>query len=162
LATRPVTSPPLSALPKPAVRVASVAAQPPPAAAVSPLLDTRLARAAHRLLAGLGTSRGSVAAVLEDAHVRGVPQDPEQSPVQLYLRAVMGADPNVRSVRLDAGAVVLDPRAWWRPPVTVPVPAVVHEFSAIFDAGCYPGLIREDHRADWIHRVPGPSSKRVE
>ncbi len=140
-----------------------------------PLFDTRFAREVRRLVAGLGTSRRSVAAALEATGVRAAPGDAACSPVGIYLGAVIGADPNVKSVKTDGRTVVVELRAWWRPDVTVSLPAAVREFAAAFDARFYPGLVRTDRAehadradagraertdrgdADGVHRVPGPA-----
>lgn len=132
-----------------------VAAAPPPATFAAPLLDTRLAREVRYLLATLGASRGSVARALEGAGVRAAPNDPGGSPVERFLSVVVGADPNVKAVRVLPDAVVVELRAWWRPTVTVPLPAVVEDFKVAFDAGCYPALLREEYRTDGIDHLHG-------
>ncbi len=135
-----------------------VAAPPPPPTPGSPLFDTRLAREVRRLLGTLGATRGSVAVALEAAGVRAAPNDPERSPIGLFLLAVIGADPGVKYVRIDPDAVVVDLRAWWRPTVTVPLPPVVHDFRMAFDAGCYPALLREEFRPHDVDHQQGSDS----
>ena len=120
-----------------------LAAAPPAPTASAPLFDTGLATELRGLLGTLGSSCGSVATALEAAGVRATPGDPHRSPVGLFLSAVVGADPTVKAVRVRGDAVVVDLRAWWRPTVTVPLPPVVVEFRAAFDAGCYPALLRD-------------------
>lgn len=121
-----------------------VAAPPVQLASPSPLFDTQVARGVRRLLGALGTSPGSVAAALEGAGVRGSLGDRAGSPAALYLRAVVGADPEVRSVTVGGAEVAVDLRAWWRPDVTVALPQIVHDFTVAFDAGCYPALLRDE------------------
>jgi hypothetical protein len=137
-------------------------APPVPPSSASQLLDTRFARELRHLLAALGTTSGSVAAGLEAAGVRAAPEDPARSPLALFLTAVVGADPNVQGLRVRPDAVVVELRAWWRPPVTVFLPPVVHEFSAAFDAGCYPALLRDGRRPGGADRARGADAERGE
>lgn len=113
-----------------------------------PLVETRPAREVRRLVASLGTTRGEVALALERHGVRSVPH--QRGPVATYLEAVIGADPNVKSVVVDAESVVVELRAWWRPSVVVKLPPVVREFTVAFDECCYPRLLADGHgvRAD--------------
>ncbi len=123
---------------------------------VLPHFETRLAREVHRLVTDLGTSRRSVASALEAAGVRAAPDDAARSPVAIYLGAVIGSDPKVKSVRTDGRTVVVELRAWWRPAVTVVVPTAVREFTAAFDARCYPALLcRDDQRRKRAGRTEG-------
>lgn len=108
---------------------------------------TRLSRELDLLLASLGPTRGDVAAALEAAGVRATPRDARCTPVAFFLQAVVGADPNVRSVTVDASSVVVELRAWWRSDVVVDLPPVIHEFTAAFDEGCYPALLPPRPRA---------------
>ena len=108
--------------------------------------EMRTARDVGRLLWSLGASRSSVAASLEMVGVRAASRDPFGSPVDRYLHAVVGADPNVKSVRIEAGVVVVRLQGWWRSVVTVPLPTVVQEFASAFDAGCYPALLQRQTR----------------
>jgi hypothetical protein len=122
------------------------------AAAPSTLLrsefgETRLAQEIGLLLASLGSTPGELAGSLESAGVRARPGDPAGSPVRLFLAAVVGADPNVKSVQVDGDALVVDLRAWWRPTISVPVPPVVRSFEGAFEAGCYPSLEPGEGRA---------------
>jgi hypothetical protein len=132
-----------------------LAAAPPPPTSAPPLMETRLAREIRSLLGTLGTTRGAVASTLEAAGVRATPGEAGASPVGLFLTAIVGSDPNVKSVRLGAGALVVDLRAWWRPAVTVPLPAVVEDFQVAFDAGCYPSLLREECRLNGLDGLTG-------
>jgi hypothetical protein len=110
------------------------------------LRPTRLSREVHQLLATLGTTRGEVAATFEAAGVRAVPGDAQHTPVSLFLGAVIGADPNVKSVTVDERTVAVEMRAWWRSGVVVDLPPVVHDFMAAFDECCYPALLPPAHR----------------
>lgn len=148
--------------PAPSTLPRYVAAAPLPVSSPVPLFDTRLAREVRALLATLGTSPGSVAAALEAAGVRAVPGNGDFAPLGLYLTAVVGSDPNVKAVRVQSGAVVIDLRAWWRPTVTVPLPGVMHEFKTAFDAGCYPSVLRDPFRPDGADHMPGADSDRSE
>jgi hypothetical protein len=127
-----------------------LAAAPTSPTTPSPLFDTRFASEVRRLVGTLGASRESVAAALEAAGVRAVRKDWQRSPVVLYLGAVIGADPDVKTVKVAPDAVVVDLRAWWRPVVTVPLPEAVRAFSIAFDAGCYPTLVCDEFKPDGI------------
>lgn len=106
-----------------------------------PFVETRLTREMRRLVASLGASRADVAVTLERHGVRAHPH--ERGPVAYFLEAVIGADPDVKSVAVDGESVVAELRAWWRSTTVVPLPAVVGEFTAAFDAGCYPRLVSD-------------------
>ncbi|MGH9099709.1 MAG: hypothetical protein ACRDV8_05695 [Acidimicrobiales bacterium] len=108
------------------------------------LLATRVAREVSKLVGDLGATRGEVAHALEKAGVRAAPGDPARSPVGLYLGAVVGADPSVTTVAIEGASVVVELRARVRAVVTVPLPAVVHDFTVAFDARCYPALLSAD------------------
>lgn len=110
------------------------------------LRPTRLSREVRQLLATLGTTRGEVAASFEAAGVRAVPRDAQHTPVSLFLEAVIGADPNVKSVTVSEHSVALEMRAWWRSEVVVDLPPVLHDFMAAFDECCYPALLPPAHR----------------
>lgn len=138
-----------------------VAAPPPPPTNGSPLFDTRLARDVRRLLETLGATRESVATALEVAGVRAAPRDSERSPINLFLGAVIGAHPDVKCVRTDGEAVIVDLRSWWRPTVAVPLPQAVHDFRVAFDAGCYPALLRDEFPDD-VDRPHGPDAERAD
>lgn len=109
--------------------------------------NTRLSREVRRLLAALGPTSGAVAASLEAAGVRAAPKVAEHTPITAYLSAVIGADPNVKSVEVDGQSVVVELRAWWRPAVVVDLPPAVREFTTAFDQCCYPGLLPPGHPA---------------
>jgi hypothetical protein len=165
----PVTQPPP---PEPGVVLVPGVVPPPPvqgvmhATRMGPLTGiaapgggyrpTRLSREVGHLLASLGQTRSEVAAALEAAGVRATPRDTPLTPVALFLCAVIGADPNVKSVTVDGCSVVVELRAWWRPDVVVDLPSVIHDFLVAFDECCYPALLAPDrypgHRPD---RPPG-------
>lgn len=116
--------------------------------------ETRLTQELGRLFASLGSTPGELAGSLEGAGVRAQPGDPAASPVRLFLAAVVGADPNVKALRVEGGELVVDLRAWWRPTVSVPLPPVVRSFEIAFEAGCYPSLAPGERRGG--HRACGP------
>jgi hypothetical protein len=111
-----------------------------------PFVETRLAREVRRLIDSLGTTRSEVAMTLERHGVRAAPG--RRGPVACFLEAVIGADPNVKSVAVDPQAVVVELRAWWRPAVVVTQPCVVRAFTIAFDAGCYPRLLPTGYPAN--------------
>lgn len=121
-----------------------------------PFTETRLTREVRRLVASLGKVRSDVASALGNAGVRAVPRG--RGPVACYLEAVIGADPNVKSVVVGTDSVVVDLRAWWRPTVVVKLPGVVADFTAAFDAGCYPGLMSNGWSAGQVDRAGVPES----
>ncbi|HEX4243952.1 MAG TPA: hypothetical protein VHY77_00175 [Acidimicrobiales bacterium] len=98
------------------------------------------------LLAGLGTSRGEVAASLCDAGVWGTRNDPRCCAVASYLGAVLGADPRVRSLTTGQSQVkiIVNGRVRLLPSsvVRVPLPPSVAQFIVAFDRGVYPMLVR--------------------
>lgn len=108
-------------------------------AAGGPFVETRLAREVRGLLAALGSTRGEVALTLERHGVRAPPG--VHGPLACYLEAVVGADPHVKSVVVDADAVGVELRSWWRPAVVVEFPSAVRSFEVAFDALCYPRLL---------------------
>ena len=113
----------------------------------APFGNTRLSRGVRQLVSTLGSTRGDVAAVLEAAGVRAAPRDAERTPVSVYLATVIGADPHVKSVKVDDRSVVVQMHAWWRSDVVVDLPPVVQQFTAAFDESCYPALLPPGPRA---------------
>jgi hypothetical protein len=61
----------------------------------------QLKRQVGDLLVGLGTTADEVASSLGASGVRGTPRSNRTCPVALYLSAIMGADPRVRSVTIE-------------------------------------------------------------
>lgn len=95
------------------------------------------------LLADLGHTSNEVARTLEDGGVRGTPGDVRGCAVALYLNAVLGAEANVRSVRVDRTSVrVLRGRP--RISLSITMPEAVRTFVHAFDRRLYPELIRGD------------------
>jgi hypothetical protein len=94
------------------------------------------------LLTSLGNTADAVAASLEAAGVRGVSANPRGCAVAVYLGAVIGADPQVRSVKVGRAEVVITPKRWWGRSIVVPIPPPAREFVVAFDAGRFPKLLR--------------------
>ena len=103
-------------------------------------------RYATGLLASLGGNVDAVASTLEGAGVRGVSANPRDCAIAVYLGAVVGSDPQVRSVKVGRAEVVITPRRWWGRSVVVPLTPAAREFVAAFDAGRFPGLLRSGCR----------------
>jgi hypothetical protein len=98
------------------------------------------------LLTGLGTGPDEVAESLLAAGVSGVPMDNRRCAVALYVSALMGGDPRVRSVNVGRCSLLLDTAA---PPefhpsgrLLVQLPKPVRQFVAAFDTRHYPEVIR--------------------
>jgi hypothetical protein len=98
------------------------------------------------LLSELGTGPDQVAQSLQAAGVHGVPRDSRSCAVALYLRASMGADPRIRSVRVGPCSLLIDVASTpeLRPAgrLAVQLPKPVRQFVAAFDARRYPTIIR--------------------
>jgi hypothetical protein len=107
----------------------------------------QLKRQSRALLVELGSSADEVFGSLESASVRGIPKDNRSCPVALYLSALMGSHPRVRAVKVGHCSVLIDTVASTdsRPTgrLLVQLPKAVRRFVAAFDAGQYPGIIRE-------------------
>jgi hypothetical protein len=105
----------------------------------------QLKRQVGDLLVGLGTTPDEVASSLGAAGVRGTPRSNRTCPIALYLSAVMGADPRVRSVTVGHCSMVIalatpDLRPAGRLVVQLPKP--VRRFVSAFDALRYPENVR--------------------
>jgi hypothetical protein len=106
----------------------------------------QLKRHTRVLLAGLGDNADEVAEALESAGVVGTPTSNRGCAVALYLSAVMGSDPHVRSVVVGHCSLVInlvqpgDRRPAGRLQVQLPKP--VRQFVAAFDARRYPTVVR--------------------
>jgi hypothetical protein len=114
----------------------------------------QLKRQVGDLLVGLGTTPDQVASSLEASGVRGTPRSNKTCPIALYLSAVMGADPRVRSVTVGHCSMVIalatpDLRPAGRLLVQLPKP--VRRFVSSFDSLKYPDNIR---RTDTPARIP--------
>ena len=103
------------------------------------------------LLAALGGTGPDVATSLADYEVRGRPRDPHGCAVAVYLRAVLGADPRIKAVKVSETSVrvTLMER---RRGVQVSSPRAVRGFIESFDHGLFPSLIRP---ADGEELPPG-------
>lgn len=103
--------------------------------------EHELKRRALDLLSSLGSSRAAVAGSLLDARVTGTPGNAEHCPIAAYLHAVMGAEPNVRSLMVGTRRllVMLEGR---RRPLRIMLPRAVRDFVVAFDTRTYPGLVR--------------------
>ncbi len=102
------------------------------------------------LLAELGDSPEEVAASLEAAGVLGVPGSNRSCAIALYVGALMGTHPRVRSVAVGQCSLVVNlVTADLRPAgrLAVQLPKPVRRFVAGFDAGCYPMLNRSHQTA---------------
>ncbi len=105
----------------------------------------QLKRQVGDLLVGLGATADEVASSLEAAGVRGTPRSNRTCPIALYLSAVMGADPRVRSVTVGHCSMVIalvapDLRPAGRLLLQLPKP--VRRFVSAFDALKYPESVR--------------------
>jgi len=99
------------------------------------------------LLAALGDTPDEVAERLGGTGVKGVPRDNRSCAVALYLSAVMGPEPRVRSVAVGPCSLMItlvspaDARPAGRLWVQLPKP--VRGFVAAFDAQEYPEITRD-------------------
>ncbi len=114
-----------------------------------------LRRSTATLLEALGATSDEVASRLEEFGVRGFVADSRGCAVATYLNAVVGSDPQVRSVAVLAERVLISPMKRWRPPVTVALPESVRRFVAEFDAGKYPRLVRRPGDPSPAPQIPG-------
>jgi hypothetical protein len=107
----------------------------------------QLKRHTGALLAELGDSPDDVADALQGAGVLGIPASNRRCAVALYLGAVMGSDPRVRSLAVGPCSLVInlvrpeDLRPAGRLQVQLPKP--VRQFVAAFDAHRYPMVVRD-------------------
>jgi hypothetical protein len=107
----------------------------------------QIKRTTRGLLAQLGESPDEVARSLHASGVHGVPRDNRSCAIALYLSALMGADPRIRSVTVGHCSLVItlvaptDARPAGR--LWVQLPKAVRGFVAEFDACHYPEVIRE-------------------
>jgi hypothetical protein len=107
----------------------------------------QLKKQTRSLLHGLGSSADEVAQSLEATGVRGVPKNNRGCAVAVYLSALIGSDPRVRSVKVGHCSLFIDmaspsnARPAGRLQVQLPKP--VRHFVAAFDARAYPDVIRQ-------------------
>jgi len=107
----------------------------------------QIKRKTNGLLAELGDSPDKVAETLRVTGVRGVPRDNRSCAVALYLSALVGSEPRIRSVAvghcsLTINLVAPDSRPAGRLQVQLPKP--VRRFVAAFDARQYPMVVRRE------------------
>ncbi len=108
----------------------------------------QLKRETNAHLAGLGGTPDEVAGSLEATGVRGKPRDNRTCAVALYMSAVLGSEPRVRSVSVGHCSMALtivtadDHRPAGR--LHVQLPKSVRQFVAEFDQGRYPQVIAGD------------------
>jgi hypothetical protein len=99
----------------------------------------QLKKRTNALLAGLGTSADQVARSLGEAGIEGVPRSNRSCAIALYLTAVMGAEPAVRSVTVGPCSLAINLVAsdHSRPAgrLLVQLPKPVRQFVAAFDGG---------------------------
>jgi hypothetical protein len=109
---------------------------------LSPVNERKaLRRQTADLLAGLGGSSTEVASSLAGYRVHGRPRDPHGCAVAVYLHAVLGADPRVKTVKVSQASVrvTLAGRRRW---VEVLSPPAVQAFIETFDQGLFPSLVQ--------------------
>ena len=107
----------------------------------------QIKRKTSGLLAELGNSPDEVAETLRVTGVQGVPRDNRSCAIALYLSALVGSDPSIRSVAVGHCSLTInlvalpDSRPAGR--LQVQLPKAVRRFVAAFDARQYPMVIRE-------------------
>lgn len=107
----------------------------------------QLKKQTSALLAGLGNSPGEVATSLQAVGVQGVPKNNRSCAIALYLTALMGSEPRIRSVTVGHCSLLInmitppDFRPAGRLQVQLPKP--VRRFVSEFDAGQHPMITRE-------------------
>ncbi len=112
------------------------------------------------LLAQLGDTPDEVASTLQSTGVQGVPRDNRSCAVALYLSALVGTDPCIRSVTVGHCSLMLslvaptDARPAGRLWVQLPKP--VRGFVAAFDTRQYPEVTRNNPAP--LPRDAAPSS----
>jgi hypothetical protein len=107
----------------------------------------QLKKQTSALLDGLGAGPDQVAESLEAAGVHGVPKDNRSCAVAVYVSALMGSDPRIRSVRVGHCSLLIDTvtASESRPAgrLQVQLPKPVRQFVAAFDARRYPTITRQ-------------------
>jgi hypothetical protein len=112
----------------------------------------QLKKQTNGLLVGLGTSAEEVASSLDQVGIEGIPKSNRSCAIALYLTAVIGGEPVVRSVAVGPCSLVInlispdDLRPAGRLLVQLPKP--VRQFIAAFDSGRFPGLERQPPAAE--------------
>jgi hypothetical protein len=122
-----------------------------------------LKRHTNDLLVGLGDTPDEVAESLQAAGVRGVPRDNRSCAVAVYVSALMGSEPRIRSVAvghcaLSISMVTPDHRPAGRLMVQLPKP--VRRFVAAFDGDAYPSVATPEPDGQVGPVAVGPSTGR--
>ena len=109
-------------------------------------------------LVGLGSTTAEIAARLAGEGVRGVPGDTNDCAVAVYLRAVLGPESRVRSVKVTGDCVAVC--RCRRKGISVALPEPVRAFIGEFDKGGFPVLVRAGtaKRASGIAEATHPPS----
>lgn len=114
----------------------------------------QIKRKTSGLLAELGSTPDEVARTLESTGVQGVPRDNRSCAVALYLSALVGSEPGIRSVAVGPCSLMItlvtpvDARPAGR--LQVQLPKAVRGFVAAFDARHYPEVTRD------VREAPSP------
>lgn len=105
----------------------------------------QIKREANVLLGSLGESPDEVAESLLAAGIRGVPRDNRMCALALYVSALMGSEPGIRSVSVGhcSMAITMVRPTDLRPAgrLLVQLPKPVRRFVAAFDDRRYPLII---------------------
>ena len=108
----------------------------------------QIKKRAGALLDGLGRNPDEVADSLRQVGVLGVPRSNSSCAIAVFTRALLQADPRIRSVAVGPCTIVLTLAAQdgTRPGgrLIVQLPKAVRGFVAGFDAQRYPDVIRGD------------------
>ena len=121
----------------------------------------QLKKKTRGLLAELGSTPDEVAASLQSTGIRGTPKDNRSCAVALYLSALVGTEPRIRSVTVGHCSLMIslitpaDARPAGRLCVQLPKP--VRGFVAAFDGHQYPEVTREPPAAP----PPGVATSRL-
>ncbi len=126
----------------------------------------QLKRQVGELLTALGPGPEDVASTLVAQRVSGLPRSNQYCPVACYLRAVLGADPRIRSVAVGPCTVVLGiNRSDGRPAgrLMAQLPKPVRQFVVAFDHLAFPGMLRttETDGGDRDHQRIGEKDHAV-
>ena len=117
-----------------------------------------LKRHTSTLLAGLGDSPDEVAESLRAAGVTGVPRDNRSCAVAVYVSALMGSEPRIRSVAVGHCALSISLLTPDRRPagrLMVQLPKPVRRFVADFDDERYPSVTARPDRGPGPGNPPG-------
>jgi hypothetical protein len=88
---------------------------------------------AARLLGELGGTASEVAVSLRSIVVEGPPSTAGDPPIVRYLNAVVGADPQVKRVRVTKRWLVLKTQRRWGSTIRLRLPHPVREFAVSID-----------------------------